>query len=272
MARKKETGSALPDQNAALETAVRILEHSAPLFAGTVGLDGRPQVRPADYLFTQNGALYFLTAKSSRFYAELCKTPFIQLCMTEPETQRIFRISGKVCFSEEPEIIKRCVTEREELFLRFGGDRKMLIAFFLTGAELTVTSPDAPEEESRQRLPDPEGVLIGITIKKNPELRDRLSNILERRESGPASPADEREKLYDGALFVFAEAAKALWPGMDIRPLERAAVFETWDERERYTALAAGLIGNAVIDKPEDLTYWLNRETLEQLLFDASAG
>lgn len=62
-----------------------------------------------------------------------------------------------------------------------------------------------------------------------------------------------------------AEAAKAMWPRMDIRPIERAAVFETWDEREKYTGLAAELIGNAVIDKPEDLTYWLNAETLAGL-------
>ena len=53
---------------------------------------------------------------------------------------------------------------------------------------------------------------------------------------------------------------------MDIRPIERAAVFETYDEREKYTALAAGIIGNAVIDKPEDLTYWLNLETLKEQL------
>ena len=53
---------------------------------------------------------------------------------------------------------------------------------------------------------------------------------------------------------------------MDIRPIERAAVFETWDQREHYTKLAAALIGNAVIDKPEDLSYWLNPETLKELL------
>ena len=52
---------------------------------------------------------------------------------------------------------------------------------------------------------------------------------------------------------------------MDIRPIERAAVFETWDQRERYTKLAAELIGNAVIDKPEDLSYWINPETLRTL-------
>ena len=65
-----------------------------------------------------------------------------------------------------------------------------------------------------------------------------------------------------GALFVFAEAAKALWPRMDIQPIERAAVFETYDEREKYTLLAKKKIGNTRITKPEDLSYWTSEEAL----------
>ena len=69
----------------------------------------------------------------------------------------------------------------------------------------------------------------------------------------------------EGGIAAAVEAAKALWPRMDIRPIERAAVFGTWDEREKYTKLAARLIGNAVIDKPEDLTYFLDPERLAEL-------
>ena len=108
-------------------------------------------------------------------------------------------------------------------------------------------------------------VLTGITVKKKTELRDRIAKVLERREAEPPALPEETAKLYDGALFLFAEAAKALWPRMDIRPIERAAVFETWDEREKYTKLAARIIGNAVIDKPEDLTYFLDPERLAEL-------
>lgn len=35
--------------------------------------------------------------------------------------------------------------------------------------------------------------------------------------------------------------------------------------------LAARLIGNAVIDSPEDITYWLNTDTLEYLREKAGA-
>lgn len=243
-----------------------LLERSGPVYAGTVGLDGRPQLRRVSFLLQREGALYFLTAKSRRLYAELCKTPYIQLCVSERETEGCLRVSGKVCFTEEKELISRCLRERPEAAAAQGGDEKALIAFFLLGvrAERTAACEEVPLES--WTLPDPSGVLVGITIRKKTELRDRLARILERREAEPPAVIDETAKLLDGALFLFAEAAKALWPRMDIRPIERAAVFETWDQRERYTRLAAERIGNAVIDKPEDFSYWLNPETLKALL------
>ena len=51
------------DLKDALGMAGAVMESGLTLFAATVGLDGRPQVRPAGYMFEQNKALYFLTAK-----------------------------------------------------------------------------------------------------------------------------------------------------------------------------------------------------------------
>ena len=254
------------DSKDAVGSAGRFLARCSPVWAGTLGLDGRPQLRPVSYLFAQDGALYFLTAKSRRLYAELCKTPYIQLSAADPETADCLRLSGKVCFTEDERLLDRCVRERPELPDLLGSERTALIAFFLLEARAELHTGFDELPQAAFRLPDPSGLLIGITIKKKPELRDRLVRVLERREAEPPAVLDETARLYDGALFLFAEAAKAIWPRMDIRPIERAAFFETWDEREQYTRRAAELIGNAVIDKPEDLSYWLNRETLEQLL------
>ena len=253
------------DPKIELSAIAALLERSAPVYAGTVGLDGRPQLRPVCFLFQQEGALFFLTAKNRLLYGELCKTPYIQLCVPERESETLLRISGKVCFTEDADLIRRCCSERPAVAEALGEEERALIAFFLLGvrAERTALYGEVPLEA--RSLPDPSGLPVGITIKKKTELRDRLVRILERREAEPPALPDETARLYDGALFLFAEAAKALWPRMDIRPIERAAVFETWDQREQYTKLAAELIGNAVIDKPEDLTHWLNPETLEAL-------
>lgn len=237
--------------------AAAFLRSGVPLCAGSIGFDGRPQVRPAAFAFEQGGALYFLTLKSCRMYAELSKTPYVQFCMIDAESQLTFRLSGKVCFTEDVDLIERAAASCPQMLKKAGNNRKMLIAFFLLGAEMILETED---DEKQYRLPDPGGVLIGITVKKKTELRDRIARILERREEEPPALDAEALRLYDGALFVFAEAAKALWPRMDIRPLERSAAFETYDEREKYTAHAASIIGNAVIDKPEDLTYLLDPE------------
>ncbi len=246
-------------------TAARILSGDHPLFAATVGLDGRPQIRTAAFAYEENGGLYFVTLKSGRMYAELSKTPYIQVCACEPETRTIFRLSGKVCFTEDPAVIGKCAAARPDTLETAGGETKMLIAFFPLGAEAVLESESGEVPAASLRLPDPSGVLIGITIKKKTELRDRIARVLERREAEPPALDADLLKLYDGALCVFADAAKALWQRMDIRPIERAAVFETYDEREKYTALAAALIGNAVIAFPEDITYWLNPDTLKEL-------
>ena len=260
------------EPRAALEWTAAELGRRAPVYAGTLGLDGRPQLRPIRFLFARDGALYFLTAKSRRLYAELCKTPFVQICCPDSEAARFLRVSGKVCFTEDQALLREALRQYPGLPEEMGAEEKALIAFFLLGARAELTPGLAETPLAERALPDPQGLLIGITIKKKTELRDRISRILERREAEPPCLPGESALLYDGALFLFAEAAKALWPRMDIRPLERAACFETWDQREQYTKLAASLVGNAVIDKPEDLSHWLNPETLEALRASAEGG
>ena len=251
------------DSKDSIGTVNRILKEFPCLLAATIGLDGRPEIRPACFLFEENGAFYFMTSKAYRFYAELSKNPYVMLYASDGSGQLNFRLSGKACFTEDDSIIDRGLAENTASGSL--GERKALISYFLTEMKAELEDAEDPQATMKLKLSEPDGVLIGITIKKKNELRDRLLRILERREAEPVTEADEWTRLYDGALFVFAEAAKAIWPRMDIRPVERAAVFETWDEREKYTKKAAALIGNAVIDKPEDLTYWLNIETLKEL-------
>lgn len=120
-----------------------------------------------------------------------------------------------------------------------------------------------PSKETLESLP------TGIKFRKDTELRDRMVRIMARREAENPNLEDEEtarlQRLYDGAVVYFAWAAKALWPGLDVQPIERALLNETNDERETYAGRARQLIGNAVIRYSEDLTYWLNKETLAEL-------
>ena len=228
--------------------AVRAVFGCCPPVAAVIGLDGNPEARPVSPKSGEGDALFFEAARSTRLYAELSTRPGISLLCRDPEGDAFLRIGAKVIFAEDEE-----------------ADRAGIAVFFLTGAEAELT---VEGEEKRFVLPDPAGVLRGITIRKKTELRDRLSKILLRlEEGGPGSVSEDpfTVKLYDGALFLFAEEAKKLWPRMDVQPMERSSVYETWDERESFVRLAKRLIGNAVIAEPEDMTYWLNPETLTEL-------
>ena len=244
-----------------------LLEHRL-LYAAVTGLDKKPQVHPVRLCYEEGGAFYFAEAKCETSYGEISMSPVLSMCACDVPQGIVFRMKGAPVFTEDEEVVLRCMSEDGILRERWGSEPGMIIAWFLKDAACEFISL---KDGSRQviDLGTPGGALVGITIKKDKELRDRLISVLNDREACGSAAGDEHDielqKLYDGALMYFAETAKALWPRMDIGPIELSAVFETYDEREKYTGAARKLIGNAVIDKPEDITYWLNKETLKEL-------
>ena len=284
------------DYENGLEVVTKIFDRFPLQYAATIGLDEKPQVRPIEFKFEKDGMLYFDAAKCYRSYAELSKTPYLQICVCDDETNTYLRVSGKAVFCEDEDIIEMCFANSPLLTKQFGDDKKMIIAYFLTDVEAELASFTEGIPARKYILENSKDAPVGITIKKNTELRDRLLKLLEAREAEGNTATEMHtenadkdttdgvdknttesvnnalftQKLYDGALFLAAEKAKELWPRMDIRPIERAAIYETYDEREKFTNLAKKLLGNVVFDKPEDFTYYLNKETLMTLYKEKS--
>lgn len=244
------------DRSDGFSAVSAILRRFTPCYLSTIGLDGAPQVRPVALRLVRDGGFYFTVSRADRLYAELSRDARVSLCVYDSETDTCLRLSGKTHLSEDVGLAADC-----------GADAKTHSVFFLLGASAVLTSSCEEIGNDEWLLPDPQGVLIGITIKKDTELRDRIAKVLDRRAAETPNKEEDLflKKLYDGALVYFAENAKALWPRMNIQPLEAALLYETYDAREEFTSLAARLIGNAVIDKPEDISYWLNKETLRAL-------
>ena len=83
----------------------------------------------------------------------------------------------------------------------------------------------------------------------------------------PVEPQDVYlQKLYDGTLLCFAEAAREVWPELDSGFLSDTMLFEDDKEKAEFMELARRLIGSVRIDKPEDITYGVNKDTLAELL------
>lgn len=255
-----------------------ILKDAESLYVSNIDLEGKPQIRKIGGGFYDSGAFWFGTAKCEHFYAEISQNPWI--CIYVEDRSFTYTLSGKVCFCEDAEKVRASFRADKRLFEKYETQPEMIIPFFLTEAKGMLTieaegiSPNNDTFETKNviqkyyDLPVGDEAPVGMTIKKKTELRDRLLRILQRREDEGGDTSEEgifMQKLYDGALLAAAECAKKLWARMDVQQIERAVLYETYDERERFVLLAKKLIGNAVIAEPEDFTWYLNKETIADL-------
>lgn len=128
-----------------------------------------------------------------------------------------------------------------------------------------------PGRPPRETAKDPQQrTSNGIRFEQSDELRGRMIRVMARREAETTLPEGEEalriQKLFDGALLCFAEAASQLWPELDSASLTACLLFNDEAEKGQFMELAARLIGVRTIDKPEDITYWINKETLAELM------
>lgn len=128
----------------------------------------------------------------------------------------------------------------------------------------------------RQESPQPDSAVHhqerndGISFEKDDELRGRMVRVMTRRAAEAPNPVEPQDaylqKLYDGTILCFAEAAREVWPELDSGFLSDTMLFEDDKEKAEFMELARRLIGSVRIDKPEDITYWVNKDTLAELL------
>ena len=73
-------------------------------FMATIGLDGKPKVRPMQYMVLEDGKLWFCTNSKKEVYAELRENPNIELCGCKLEADEMqtpwIRFSAEVVFEE----------------------------------------------------------------------------------------------------------------------------------------------------------------------------
>ena len=65
------------------------LDHVGIQFMATIGLDGKPKVRPMQYMVLEDEKLWFCTNSKKEVYAELQANPTIELCGCKLEKDEI---------------------------------------------------------------------------------------------------------------------------------------------------------------------------------------
>jgi uncharacterized pyridoxamine 5'-phosphate oxidase family protein len=68
--------------------------------------NGKPRVRPFQFLFADSGKLYFCTANTKDVYRQMNANPSVEFVSTSPEYV-FMRVSGDVKFSKDMALKKR---------------------------------------------------------------------------------------------------------------------------------------------------------------------
>jgi uncharacterized pyridoxamine 5'-phosphate oxidase family protein len=63
-----------------MDAVVEFLKKSGFQYFSTVGLDGRPKVRPFQFMLEEGGNLYFCTSNQKPVYKEMQNQPFVERC------------------------------------------------------------------------------------------------------------------------------------------------------------------------------------------------
>jgi uncharacterized pyridoxamine 5'-phosphate oxidase family protein len=73
------------------------LRKSGVQFFATVGLDGRPKVRPFQFMLEEDGKIFYCTSNRKSVYEEIRKQPRIEISACGDDSSWI-RLSGKAVF------------------------------------------------------------------------------------------------------------------------------------------------------------------------------
>ena len=99
---------------------------------------------------------------------------------------------------------------------------------------------------------------VTLTIEKDDELLARIQKRIRRRNEATADNSPG-QRLEDAALAYVIEAAKNTWPS------EELTMPQTLTYGEEETKAVHKILSGRHIDKPEDITYYVNAETLAEL-------
>ncbi len=96
-----------------MNEAVKFLRENPVQYLATIGKDGKPKIRPFQFMIEEDGKIFFCTSNQKEVYKEIKTAPYIELCVASPNNAWI-RISGKVEFSDDI-AVKAAIIENSQL-------------------------------------------------------------------------------------------------------------------------------------------------------------
>ncbi len=85
-----------------MDEVVEFLKANPVQCVATAGLDGKPKVRPFQFMFERDGKLWFCTNSRKDVFAQLRRNPWLELCVTGADFVWL-RLSGRAVFVDDRE-------------------------------------------------------------------------------------------------------------------------------------------------------------------------
>ena len=76
------------------------LKKSQIQYLATIGVDGKPKVRPFQFMLEEGGKLFFCTSSQKKVYKEMQNQSFVEFCASGENFSRI-RLNGRVVSSND---------------------------------------------------------------------------------------------------------------------------------------------------------------------------
>jgi len=131
-----------------MNEVVKFLQENPVQYFATIGLDGKPKVRPFQFMIEEGGKLYFCTNNQKDVYAQIKKCPYVEVCIASPAFAWI-RLSGEAVFSQDIGI-KQKVIDASALVrsLYKTADNSIFEIFYLENAKAIIAdfSGNPPKE------------------------------------------------------------------------------------------------------------------------------
>lgn len=96
-----------------MNEVVKFLSENPVQYFATIGLDGKPKVRPFQFMIEQNGKLFFCTNNQKDVFVQIKANPYVEISASSPAFAWI-RLNGKAIFSNDIEI-KKTIIESSDL-------------------------------------------------------------------------------------------------------------------------------------------------------------
>ena len=114
-----------------MNEVLRFLREHPVQFLATVGFDGKPKVRPFQFMLEEDGKLWFCTGRQKAVYAELQKQPFLELSASGSDNTWL-RISARAQFKDNPGVKERIIASNPLVkSIYHTGDNPVFAVFYL---------------------------------------------------------------------------------------------------------------------------------------------